>query len=36
MANRTYLSSAERSERNVSVHNIERVARGLRLSRGSC
>jgi transcriptional regulator with XRE-family HTH domain len=27
--NRTYLSSVERSERNVSVDNIERVARGL-------
>jgi len=27
--NRTYLSGVERSERNVSVDNIERIARGL-------
>ena len=27
--NRTYLSSVERSERNVSIDNIERIARGL-------
>lgn len=29
--NRTYLSSVERSERNVSVDNIERIAQGLRV-----
>jgi len=27
--NRTYLSSVERAERNVSIDNIERVARAL-------
>ena len=27
--NRTYLSSVERSERNVSIDNIERIAKGL-------
>jgi transcriptional regulator with XRE-family HTH domain len=27
--NRTYLSAVERSERNVSVDNIARIARGL-------
>jgi len=27
--NRTYLSSVERSERNISVDNIERIAKGL-------
>ena len=27
--NRTYLSSVERSERNVSIDNIARVAKGL-------
>jgi transcriptional regulator with XRE-family HTH domain len=27
--NRTYLSSVERSERNVSIDNIARIARGL-------
>jgi transcriptional regulator with XRE-family HTH domain len=29
--NRTYLSSVERSERNVSVDNIARIARGLKV-----
>lgn len=29
--NRTYLSSVERSERNVSIDNIGRIARGLRV-----
>jgi transcriptional regulator with XRE-family HTH domain len=29
--NRTYLSSVERSERNVSVDNIARIAKGLRV-----
>jgi transcriptional regulator with XRE-family HTH domain len=28
---RTYLSSVERSERNVSLDNIARIARGLRI-----
>jgi hypothetical protein len=28
---RTYLSSVERSERNVSIDNIARIARGLRV-----
>ena len=28
---RTYLSSVERSERNVSVDNIARIAKGLRV-----
>jgi transcriptional regulator with XRE-family HTH domain len=27
--NRTYLSGVERSERNVSIDNIARIARGL-------
>ena len=27
--NRTYLSSVERSERNLSLDNIERIAKGL-------
>jgi transcriptional regulator with XRE-family HTH domain len=27
--NRTYLSSVERSERNISIDNIERIARAL-------
>ena len=29
--NRTYLSSVERSERNVSIDNISRIARGLQV-----
>ena len=29
--NRTYLSSVERAERNVSIDNIERIARGLQV-----
>jgi transcriptional regulator with XRE-family HTH domain len=29
--NRTYLSGVERSERNVSIDNIARIARGLRV-----
>jgi transcriptional regulator with XRE-family HTH domain len=29
--NRTYLSAVERSERNVSIDNIARIARGLRI-----
>jgi transcriptional regulator with XRE-family HTH domain len=29
--NRTYLSGAERSERNVSIDNIARVAKGLKV-----
>ena len=29
--NRTYLSAIERSERNVSIDNIARIARGLRI-----
>jgi transcriptional regulator with XRE-family HTH domain len=29
--NRTYLSSVERSERNVSVDNIARIAKGLKV-----
>jgi transcriptional regulator with XRE-family HTH domain len=28
---RTYLSGVERSERNVSIDNIARIARGLRI-----
>ncbi len=28
--NRTYLSAVERSERNVSIDNIARIAKGLR------
>jgi transcriptional regulator with XRE-family HTH domain len=29
--NRTYLSGVERSERNVSIDNIARIAKGLRV-----
>ena len=29
--NRTYLSGVERSERNISIDNIARIARGLRV-----
>ena len=29
--NRTYLSEVERSERNVSIDNIARIARGLKV-----
>jgi len=29
--NRTYLSGIERSERNVSIDNIARIAKGLRV-----
>jgi transcriptional regulator with XRE-family HTH domain len=29
--NRTYLSSVERSERNISIDNIGRIAKGLRI-----
>jgi transcriptional regulator with XRE-family HTH domain len=29
--NRTYLSAVERSERNVSIDNIARIARGLKV-----
>ena len=29
--NRTYLSGVERSERNVSIDNIARIARGLQI-----
>jgi transcriptional regulator with XRE-family HTH domain len=29
--NRTYLSGVERSERNVSIDNIARIAKGLRI-----
>jgi transcriptional regulator with XRE-family HTH domain len=29
--NRTYLSAVERSERNVSIDNIARIAKGLRI-----
>jgi transcriptional regulator with XRE-family HTH domain len=29
--NRTYLSAIERSERNVSIDNIARIAKGLRI-----
>ncbi|MCA1381465.1 helix-turn-helix transcriptional regulator [Bradyrhizobium sp. BRP23] len=29
--NRTYLSGVERSERNVSIDNIARIARGLKI-----
>jgi len=28
---RTYLSSVERSERNVSIDNIARIAKGLKI-----
>jgi hypothetical protein len=34
--NRTYLSGVERSERNVSIDNIARIARAWRLRRGGC
>jgi transcriptional regulator with XRE-family HTH domain len=30
--NRTYLSGVERSERNVSIDNIARIAKGLRVA----
>jgi transcriptional regulator with XRE-family HTH domain len=30
--NRTYLSSVERFERNVSIDNIERIARALKVN----
>ena len=33
--NRTYLSSVERSERNVSIDNIARIAKGLRVEAWS-
>jgi transcriptional regulator with XRE-family HTH domain len=29
--NRTYLSAVERAERNVSIDNIARIAKGLRI-----
>jgi transcriptional regulator with XRE-family HTH domain len=29
--NRTYLSAVERSERNVSIDNIARIAKGLKV-----
>jgi transcriptional regulator with XRE-family HTH domain len=29
--NRTYLSAVERSERNVSIDNVARIARGLKI-----
>jgi transcriptional regulator with XRE-family HTH domain len=29
--NRTYLSAVERSERNVSIDNIARIAKGLKI-----
>jgi transcriptional regulator with XRE-family HTH domain len=29
--NRTYLSGVERSERNVSIDNIARIAKGLKI-----
>jgi transcriptional regulator with XRE-family HTH domain len=29
--NRTYLSAVERAERNVSIDNIARIAKGLRV-----
>jgi transcriptional regulator with XRE-family HTH domain len=29
--NRTYLSSVERSERNISIDNIARIAKGLHI-----
>jgi transcriptional regulator with XRE-family HTH domain len=32
--NRTYLSGVERSERNVSIDNIARIARGLKVKVG--
>ena len=30
--NRTYLSAVERAERNVSIDNIARIAKGLRVA----
>jgi transcriptional regulator with XRE-family HTH domain len=33
--NRTYLSAIERSERNVSIDNIARIARGLKVKAWS-
>ena len=30
--NRTYLSAVERAERNVSIDNIGRIAKGLRVA----
>jgi transcriptional regulator with XRE-family HTH domain len=29
--NRTYLSAVERSERNISIDNVARIAKGLRI-----
>jgi transcriptional regulator with XRE-family HTH domain len=29
--NRTYLSAVERSERNISIDNVARIARGLKV-----
>jgi transcriptional regulator with XRE-family HTH domain len=29
--NRTYLSSVERSERNISIDNVARIAKGLKV-----
>jgi transcriptional regulator with XRE-family HTH domain len=29
--NRTYLSAVERSERNISIDNVARVAKGLKV-----
>jgi transcriptional regulator with XRE-family HTH domain len=29
--NRSYLSAVERSERNVSIDNIDRIAKGLKV-----
>ena len=29
--NRTYVSSVERCERNVSIDNIEKIAKGLKI-----
>jgi len=34
--NRTYLSAAERAERNVSIDNIARIAKGLKIEPGAC
>jgi transcriptional regulator with XRE-family HTH domain len=31
VVNRTYLSAVERSERNVSIDNIARIAKGLKI-----
>ena len=33
---RTYLNAVERSERNVSIDNIARIAKGCTSNRGSC